>query len=215
MKLQILGRKLHYWLSIGLAAPILVIVVSGLLLQVKKHSAWVQPTEQRGLGGEPAVSFAEILEICKAVPEAQVAGWEDVHRLDVRPERGLIKVSAKNHWEVQIDSHTGEVLQVAYRRSDIIESIHDGSWFHSWAKLGLFLPAGIVLLLLWVTGIYLFFLPILRKRRRRGPAPVSGVRPPGGVAGPPWRRGAPLPRRRLTWGHDAWPARFRAVAAPR
>lgn len=167
MKLQIFGRKAHYWLSIVLAAPILVILVSGLLLQVKKHSAWVQPTEQRGLGREPAVSFAEILEICKAVPEAQVAGWGDVHRIDVRPERGLVKVSAKNHWEIQIDSHTGEVLQVAYRRSDILESIHDGSWFHSRAKLGLFLPSGIVLLLLWVTGIYLFFLPILRKRRKR------------------------------------------------
>lgn len=167
MKLQVFGRKAHYWLSIVLAAPILVILVSGLLLQVKKQSPWVQPAEQRGEGKEPVVSFAKILELCRGIPEAQVASWEDVHRIDVRPGRGLVKVVAKNHWEVQIDSHTGEVLQVAYRRSDIIESIHDGSWFHSWAKLGLFLPSGIVLLLLWVTGIYLFFLPILRKRRKR------------------------------------------------
>ena len=34
------------------------------------------------------------------------------------------------------------------RRSDLIESIHDGSYFGGdWTKLGLFLPAGIVLLL--------------------------------------------------------------------
>lgn len=182
MKLQILNRKAHYWLSVAVAAPILVIIVSGLLLQIKKHSAWVQPPEQRGSAQVPALSFAEILEICRGIPEAQVSGWADVHRIDVRPARGMVKVSATNHWEIQIDSHTGEVLQVAYRRSDLIEAIHDGSWFHPGAKLWLFLPSGIVLLLLWLTGIYLFVLPILRRRRKRvpaaEPAPAEAVREP-------------------------------------
>ena len=168
MKLQILSRKLHYWLSAVIAIPILIVIASGLLLQTKKHNAWVQPPEQRGAGQEPAISFAAILEICRGIPEAQVASWEDIHRIDVRPSRGMIKVSATNHWEVQIDAGTGEVLQVAYRRSDLIESIHDGSWFH--AKMWLFLPSGIVLLFLWVTGVYLFFLPFLRRRRKRVPA---------------------------------------------
>jgi hypothetical protein len=78
----------------------------------------------------------------------------------------MLKVWCMNNWEVQLDSETGDVLQVAYRRSDLIESIHDGSWFHEMAKYWLFLPAGICLLMVWATGLYLFVLPYWVKWRR-------------------------------------------------
>jgi hypothetical protein len=101
------------------------------------------------------------------VEVAGIKDWKDIDRLDVQPTRGMVKVRAKNSWEVQIDLKTGEVLQTAYRRSDLIESIHDGSFFHDYAKLWLFLPSGIVLLLLWLTGIYMFVLPYWVRSRRR------------------------------------------------
>ena len=81
--------------------------------------------------------------------------------------KGVIKVRAKNRWEAQLDQSNGDVLQVAYRRSDIIESIHDGSFFHDRAKLGLFLPASIVLFVLSLTGIYMFFQRQSARRRNR------------------------------------------------
>jgi hypothetical protein len=167
MNVRVFNRKLHRWGAAVAAAPLLVIVATGLLLQVKKQVAWVQPPEQRGSGGDPAVSWAAVLEACRGVPEAEIRTWADVQRLDVRPSRGLIKLTAANNWEVQLDAHTGTVLQVAYRRSDIIEALHDGSWFHDGAKLWLFLPAGAILLGLWLTGAYLFWLPYSIRWRRR------------------------------------------------
>ncbi len=167
MKLQVLGRRLHYWLAIGVALPALAIFSTGILLQLKKQVAWVQPPEQRGTGTAPALTMDQVLAACRGVPEAGVRDWNDIQRVDVRPGRGLIKVWARNSWEVQLDAQTGAVLQAAYRRSDLIESIHDGSWFHPVAKLWLFLPAGVVLLLMWASGLYLFWLPIWVKRRRR------------------------------------------------
>ena len=69
-------------------------------------------------------------------------------------------------WEVQVDLGSGRVLQTAYRRSDLIESIHDGSFFGGdWAKLGLFLPSGVVLLLLWCGGMWMWWVPFIAKRR--------------------------------------------------
>jgi hypothetical protein len=88
--------------------------------------------------------------------------------LDVRPGKGVVKVRCKNRYEVQIDAETAEILQVAFRRSDLIESIHDGSFFNEHFKLWVFLPAGIVLALLLVTGVHLFFLPYLARRKRVG-----------------------------------------------
>lgn len=167
MKFNLLNRKVHYWFSIAIAIPVLIVIISGILLQVKKQFTWIQPTEQKGTSKTAVISLAQVLEISKTVPEAKIETWDDVNRLDVRPSRGMLKVWSKNNWEIQIDAETGTILQTAYRRSDIIEALHDGSFFHDYVKLWIFLPSGIILLTLWLTGMYLFILPIWVKRNRK------------------------------------------------
>jgi uncharacterized iron-regulated membrane protein len=171
VKFPTLNRKVHYWAAAVVALPVLAIVCTGLLLQVKKQVTWVQPPERRGTGTEPSISFADVLSACRTVPEAGVRTWDDINRVDVRPSRGMLKVWAKSNWEIQIDAETGTVLQTAYRRSDLIESFHDGSWFGDGVKLAVFLPSGVTLLLLWVTGIYLFVLPFWVRWRKKRPQP--------------------------------------------
>jgi len=161
------SRKLHRWGAIAIALPIVVVIVSGLFLQLKKQSDWIQPPTQRGSGVVPMIPFDQILASSRTVDAAQIISWEDIDRLDVRPGRGIAKVRAHNKWEIQVDLTTGEILQVAYRRSDLFESIHDGSFFHDKAKLWIFLPCGVILFALWVTGVYLWVLPIVNKRAGR------------------------------------------------
>ncbi|MGF1579241.1 MAG: PepSY-associated TM helix domain-containing protein [Gemmataceae bacterium] len=182
MKFHVFNRKYHYWASLVVAIPVLVVIVTGLLLLVKKEFDWIQPPSQRGAKegstSDPTISFSRILEVCRTSPETthtDIRSWDDVDRIDVRPSRRILKVRGKNNWEIQLHSQTGEVLQVAYRRSDIIEAIHDGSWFHDSVKLWVFLPSAVVLLTLWITGMYLFWLPIARKakRKRTSSAPTT------------------------------------------
>jgi hypothetical protein len=175
MKLNVLNRTIHYWASFAAALPLLVMITSGLLLQGKKHWTWVQPAEHRGTGSSPVLDLEGILTAVKQVREHGVQGWDDVNRLDVRPGRGVVKVWLNNGWEVQVDLGTGRLLQSAYRRSDLIESIHDGSIFGGdWTKLGLFLPAGVVLLLLWLSGMWMWWVPFAAKRRRALVRPAAG-----------------------------------------
>lgn len=167
MAFNILNRKIHYWASFIAAVPLLVMIGTGLLLQAKKNWTWVQPAERRGTGTVPVIDLEGVLTALKTVPDMNVASWEDVNRLDVRPGRGVVKAWLQNGYEVQVDLGTGRVLQTAYRRSDLIESIHDGSFFGGdWVKLGLFLPAGVVLLLLWISGLWMWWVPFIGKRRR-------------------------------------------------
>ena len=161
------SRRLHRWGAIIASIPILVVIATGIILQLKKDWSWVQPPTAKGRGGDPTISFAQILEAAASVPDINISSWEHIDRLDVRPSKGVVKVRGKNRWEVQIDSVTAEVLQVEFRRSDLIESIHDGSWFHDKAKLWIFLPSAVVLLGLWLTGLYLWVLPIWAKRAGR------------------------------------------------
>ena len=167
MKASRLNRIVHRWGSILIALPTLCVLSTGVLLQLKKQSSWIQPVTKRGSEVAPVLSFTKILEIGQSVPEAQIESWDNIDRLDVRPGKGVVKIRAKNRWEVQVDTSTGKILQVAFRRSDLIESIHDGSFFSDTAKLGIFLPSALILLILWGTGIYLFFLPHLAKRKMR------------------------------------------------
>ena len=166
MKLSILSRRLHRWGAIAVGLPFLVVIASGLLLQVKKQVPWVQPSEQRTDVPVPGLAWETILAAAQAVPQAAVRGWEDIDRLDVRPSKGIVKVITKSRWELQLALADGAVLQSAYRRSDLIEQLHDGSFFGDLAKLWIFLPVGIVVFALWLTGLYLFFLPMLTRRKR-------------------------------------------------
>ncbi|MBM3992711.1 MAG: PepSY domain-containing protein [Planctomycetes bacterium] len=174
MTFSVLNRKVHYWLAILVAVPAIIIIVTGLILSLRKHVAWVQPPEQAGAGREPTLTMPQVLEIMRAVPEAEVKTWKDVSRVEYRPTKGMCKVWCKNSWEVQLDTSTGDVLQVAYRRSDMIKTIHEGTWFHEGVQLAIFLPAGIILLTLWLTGMYLFWLPIYVKSTRKSAAAADG-----------------------------------------
>lgn len=167
MKFSKINRLFHRWGSIIVAAPILLVIISGIILLLKKESGWIQPPTKRGSSKELTVSFDTILQKAQSVEEAEISGWGDIARLDVRPSKGIIKVRAANGWEIQLDSKTADILQVAYRRTDLIESLHDGTFFHDKVKLWLFFPSALILLGLWLTGIYLFLLPSLTRRRRK------------------------------------------------
>jgi|TARA_B110000116_G_scaffold70961_1_gene61408 hypothetical protein len=162
------SRKTHYWGSFVISIPVLLIIISGILLQLKKQVHWIQPPTQKGqIQNNPSISFDDILNAIKTVDEININSWNDVDRLDFRLEKGIVKVRGKNRWEVQVDTQTKKVLQVAYRRSDLIEQLHDGSWFHPKVKLYIFLPSGIILFILWLTGIYMLILPYTLKWKKK------------------------------------------------
>lgn len=151
-----------------MALPLMLMIGAGIFLMLKKEFDWIQPSTVRGSEvGVPSLSVEELFESAKTASDANLNSWDDLDRLDFKLGKGVAKFVGKNNWEVQVDTHNGDVLQVAFRRSDIIESLHDGSFFSDGVKLYLFLPAGIVLFILWCTGLYLFFLPHLKKRQKR------------------------------------------------
>jgi len=169
LNLKRLLRQIHYWLSLVVAVPAMIILVAGIFLMLKKEIAWIQPPTLSGIesGELPEISFDDMVMAARDHPEAQIESWTDIDRIDLRVGKGIAKLRGNSGWEVQVDTKTGDVLSVAYRRSDLIEQIHDGSFFSETVKLYVFLPTGIFLILMWGTGIYLFLLPRFRKKKVR------------------------------------------------
>lgn len=163
-----LFRQIHYWLSLAIFLPCGVIFTAGIFLMLKKDVSWIQPATQKGvvMRVAPEVSYSEMMAVARSVPEAEVRDWSDIARLDIQPAKGTAKLTSETGWELQIDTSSGDLLSSAYRRSDLIESLHDGSFFADWVKLYIFLPTGVILIIMWATGIYLFLLPRLAKRAK-------------------------------------------------
>ena len=175
-KLRKVSRHLHLWISLSIFLPVIIVIGSGLLLQVKKEIDWIQPPTQKVSqtlleeatdSSSTIISSQQILQAVQTVSNAQLTRWEDIDRLDIRPNKGIIKVRGNNHWEVQLNAYTGAVLQTAYRRTDTIESIHDGSWFFEGAKLYLFLPVALLFFVIWLTGIVMLFTTLKSKYRKK------------------------------------------------
>lgn len=168
MRLHILNRRVHYWGTLAVAIPMLIVLATGILLQLKKEIPWVQPPEQKGTAGAPTASFEAMLNSIRMQPGFESLSWKDVKRIDVRPSKGIAKWTLAGDWEVQVDSESAHVLQAAIRRSDWIEAMHDGYFFGGdWMKYGIFLPAAIALLAMWGSGLWMFWQPIQAKRRKR------------------------------------------------
>jgi len=171
MKLPRLNRTIHKWASIFIALPLIFIIVTGILLLIRKEFDYLQPPSQRGINHVPSISFEQILAQVKTVPEADITSWDSIALLDVRPNKGIIKVRSTSNWEIQLDASTGAILQTAFRRSNIIESLHDATYFQKYANLWFTLPISIMLLIISITGIVLFFLPYyLRAKKRKDSA---------------------------------------------
>ena len=100
---RILNRKLHRWGAIATALPFLLVIATGLLLQLKKQLPWVQPPEQRTSHTVPSVTMPQVLAAAQAVPQAGIRSWDDIERVDVRPSKGIAKVIGHSRWELQVD----------------------------------------------------------------------------------------------------------------
>ena len=181
---------IHKWAGIVLALLVALVSVTGFLLLVKKDFAWLQPPTERGGAAETAADFLPIDAIfAAAAAHAAATGTDgfaelsDIDRVDFRPGRGIHKIRSKATaggapLEIQVDAVTGEVLAgPGVRRSDLIERIHDGSFFGDWAHGWLMPAVAIGLLLLTFSGLWIWMEPIVKRRSRRRRAKALATAP--------------------------------------
>jgi uncharacterized iron-regulated membrane protein len=162
-------RSLHRWFGVLAALALLLIAGTGFLLATKKTTDWIRPLERKGT---PVESLASVVSVNEAAEAAFALGLpmlkdvKDIDRIDYRPKSNVFKVVSKTGYkEVQVDGATGRVLNVAQRNDQFIEQLHDFSWFHDYANMYGLPVVALALLFLAGSGIGIFFVPILRRRK--------------------------------------------------
>lgn len=69
--LTTLNRKLHHWGAIIIGVHLVIVLISGVPLILKKELTWIQPPTIRGEQKGLALEFDQILAIARALPEPE------------------------------------------------------------------------------------------------------------------------------------------------
>ncbi len=170
------------WLHRNIAVPLLifffVVSVTGLLLGLKKNTGILAPTKKGtapGLAGWIPLDSLEKIAIRTVKDSIENMDDVELDRIDIRPDKGIAKFSFKDSYHgLQIDGTTGKILLIERRTSDLIEDIHDGSILDNWIGTGneqikviYTTIMGLSLLLLVVSGFWLWYGPKKIRRQRR------------------------------------------------
>lgn len=157
----------HKWTGVALAIVFLNVAATGFLLLMKQRFDWVQPPTRRGTEGalSDVIPMERVLAAAFGRGVPGLTSPDDVDRVDFRPDRRVFKVVSKAYDEVQVDAITGAVLSEDWRPSDLLEDLHDGSYFADAAHAWLMPLAALSLFFLVGSGLYLVFAPVIRRRR--------------------------------------------------
>ena len=171
-------RWLHRKIAIFLFVFFLIISITGLLLGIKKQTGLLAPT-QKGVSSDLS-SWLSVDSLKKNAvrylhDSVSPTFSATIDRIDIRPDKGIIKFTFKNHFKgLQLDGTTGKLLSIETRKSDFIEKIHDGSILDKifgtggdQVKVSYTVIMGCSLFLLILSGLWLWYGPKrLRKQRK-------------------------------------------------
>ena len=161
--------KAHKWVGIVLSIVFINLAVTGILLLVKKKFEWIQPPTRQGAEGalEDFITVEQLFDIVLSQQHPDFQSLDDIDRVDFRLDKRVHKVlSRRHHSEIQIDAVTGAVLDQDQRVSDLLEDLHDGSFWGAWAHTYLMPLTGLGLLFMSATGLYLWLNIYTRKKRQ-------------------------------------------------
>jgi uncharacterized iron-regulated membrane protein len=142
-------RNIHRKISLYLVIPIGVILLSGIILQLRNQIEWIQPALIQGEAGtESLLGPNEIIQQLKI-------SKTDVDQIIYKPAKNNVSLRLKSGEEIQLDPESGKVLKRAIRRTNLLIDIHQGSIIGPLGQYGVYILSGLGLLMLYLSGIYL------------------------------------------------------------
>jgi hypothetical protein len=153
----------HLWLGIVTTGIVLILCVTGVLLNHKRPLGLMPDVPNDAPGALSAsLPVAELATRAERAVRAEVAA-SGIDRMDLRPGDGFVKVRFDDRavTEVTVDINTGEILEIGERNDVFLEKLHSGEIFgDGWTLLSD--VAAVALAILVISGVWLWLYPRAR-----------------------------------------------------
>lgn len=150
----------HLWLGVATTGIVLVICLTGILLNHKRPLGLMPDVPNASPGTLPlSLGIAELAARAERAVAPAVAA-SGIDRMDVRPRDGFVKVRFDDRevHEVTVDLASGRVLHVGLRNDVFLEKLHSGEIFGGQGVL-LSDLAAVALAVLLISGYWLWLYP--------------------------------------------------------
>ncbi|MGZ3774436.1 MAG: PepSY domain-containing protein [Pseudobdellovibrionaceae bacterium] len=154
----------HRRLAIVFVLPLMLVAVTGFFLSVRSYVPAIQPPQKKAAPGFPEVSFEKMWDSIRNLPEAEAGEIGSIKSVEVKVNMGVVNFRLENGYEVQIDAHTGKILSKAKRWTPLLVELHEGLFLSKGLRGFVFIPLGIVVLFLCISGFYLS-IPFFKNKR--------------------------------------------------
>jgi uncharacterized iron-regulated membrane protein len=149
-------KKSHRVVAIAITLPLILIALTGIVLQLRNQFEWIQP-ETISQKIDPLQPYISFEAATKGVP------LENVEQIILRPAKGNLSVRLKDGLEIQMHPQTGAILKKSMRRTNFLIELHQGSWLGNIGQYGIHFITGVLLCFLIFSGIMIY--PFSRIRR--------------------------------------------------
>lgn len=148
-------RKTHRIVALVATLPLVVITVTGIVLQLRNQFEFIQPAlvKTTPVDHLPLMTLERVIERFEA---------EEIEQIIYRPKKGSLVVRVKSEQEIQLHPQTGEILKSAPRRTGFLIHLHQGSFFGNFGQYFVYFLGSLGLCYLIISGIFIY--PFKRKR---------------------------------------------------
>jgi uncharacterized iron-regulated membrane protein len=142
-------RALHRKLSLYTFIPLGIILVSGIILQLRNQFEWIQPTLVETKADQGPLLAPDVLIQKLNLNE------KEIEQIIYKPSKNNASLRLKSGEEIQLNAQTAEVLKRAMRRTNLLIDIHQGSILGPIGQYGIYLLTALGMIILYITGVNL------------------------------------------------------------
>ncbi len=142
-------RALHRKLSLYTFIPLGIILVSGIVLQLRNQFEWIQPSLIETKADQSPLLAPQ------ALIQKLNLNEKEIEQIIYKPSKNNASVRLKSGEEIQLNAQTGDVLKRAIRRTNLLIDIHQGSILGPVGQYGIYLLTGLGMIILYLTGLNL------------------------------------------------------------
>lgn len=167
------SRKIHRWVGLYFALIVVLYIAEAVALPAIYGEGLPKvdgsPPTYAVTSTAPLLSQQQARQRLIEQHPPGIHSLEDINEITYLPQADLYRLAnSDRYFEWYLDSHTGDLLKYGFKLTPYLEEQTLLGWWSPWAHAILEVPGLLLMVVLAVSGVYMFMLPFLPKSEAVG-----------------------------------------------